>query len=200
MLLMCAMFGGGLAAGLSVCQAQCFLSGHCVAEPNPDDPGLGEWRYCVTLSWDTGTQHAVSHLDLLLALEGCECVCEEFSFGVPDTAGSSTGVLPTGAPCTVCYYAEFECYGDPSIGVAEPLVKFDPYDDDCGPDATGSGTFCFYTDWPPIPVELPNGLLALKAAGDTCFGELTGELPECICGGTPTQDGTWGKIKAWFRH
>ncbi|MCK4303091.1 MAG: hypothetical protein KAY24_02505 [Candidatus Eisenbacteria sp.] len=190
-----------LLAGSSPALAQCVLSGESVAEPNPDDPSLGAWKYTITVEWDTGTQYGLSHLDLLLALEACPNVCEEFPFAVQDTAGYGSGIDHYEEPCTLYYAGEFECNGDPSIGVAVPLVKFEPLPGaSCEPDAFGAATFSFYTDWGPIPVSQPNALLALKAGPLACFGELTGELPECDGSATDVERITWGQIKSRFRR
>lgn len=192
-----------LVAGVAVATPlpeECVISGTVTAEPNPDDPSLGLWRYCLEANWQIDPPHDLSHLDIMLALGECECICEEFPFAALDSAGTSSGVDSAGADCTVYYYAEFLCDGDPSIDVFEPLVKFEPYEGDCEPEPIGSGIFCFYTDWAPIEVSLPNDLLVVKGGQVVCFGEVTGFLPECDCGSSPSNQDTWGTIKARFRE
>jgi hypothetical protein len=160
---------------------------------------LGQYLYTIEISWDTGVQQAQSHLDVLLDIdvEACVCICE-FSFGVEDTTGVSDGTLD--GECLVYYHAEFLCEGDPSVGgVDGPLVKFEPYPSDCEPGAIGSGTFWFYSDWPPVEIETPNDLLVMKFDSDQCSGELSGFLPGCIdCDATPVESTTWGKIKSIY--
>jgi hypothetical protein len=192
--------GTGLpVVGMGNVKAECYLAGESVAEPNPDDPDLGDWRYTVTMEWDTGTQHAVSHLDLLLALEACPDVCEAFPFAVLDTVGSGPGIDQNEESCTVYYQAEFNCIGDPSIGIEDPLIKFEPISGGyCEPDVYGTVTFRFYTDWSPTPVSQPNDLLVLKAAQGICRGELSGSLPECMGSQTSTHSATWGQVKSCY--
>jgi hypothetical protein len=179
-------------------RAECVLSGSCASEPNPDDAALGAWKYCLTVNWNTGGQQGLSHHDLLLNLAECPCVCDEFSFAARDTAGTSNGEDGAGAPCSVPYFAEFLCDGDPSIEIDEPLVKFSPLDGDCQPTHVGGGVFCFYTDWPPVNATAPNQLLALKAGQIVCFGELSGALPACTCPPTPARGRSWGEVKSLF--
>lgn len=180
-------------------QAQQCINGTSVAIHTPGNP-LGEYEYCLTVTWDTGS-HGLSHWNVILGLANCPCICEDFSFAAEDTAGSSNGEsdlrLPDG--CTVHYMAEFLCSGDPSIGNDEPLVKFEYIEGDCEPGPSGTGTFCFYSDWPPEAVPTPNALLIVKYAGYTCTGELTGDLPVCTCGPVSTESSTWGSIKELFR-
>jgi len=79
---------------------------------------LGDWKYTVDVSWGP-LPHGVSHLNVVLGLDGCDCVCEMFPFGADDPAGSSSGP----DSCAVFYAATFECGGDPSIpGDEGPLV------------------------------------------------------------------------------
>ena len=186
-----------LAVSSNAC-AVCILTGTSTAVPNPDDPGLGAWKYCIEIDWITGSQYALSHANVILLLESCACVCDDFPFGSADTAGISSGVIHESGSCTVYYYAEFNCYGDPSIpGLDVPIVKFEPYEDECEPGPMGSGTFCFYTDWPPEQIVDSDSLLALKAGQTFCYGDLTGMLPSCQCD-VPIETAQWGVVKALF--
>ena len=177
---------------------ECVLFGESAAIPNPDDPSLGAWTYCFTIQWFTSTLQPPDHLNVVLNLGDCPCVCELFPFAAADPAGSSSGVDPNGLPCTALYHAGFECAGDPSMGIEEPLVQFVPYGGGCVPRPTGPGTFCFYSDWPPIPVPVDNLLISIKAGDEECYGELLGVLPECTCPPTPVESRTWGGIKRFF--
>lgn len=176
----------------------CLITGHSIAVPNPDDPSLGEWKYCVTIDWSTLTQRSPLYFDLILGLAECECVCELFSFAAADTAGASDGVDANGQPCAAYYGAAFLCDGDPVMEIYEPLVQFTPLENGCDPAPTGIGTFCFYSDWPPAPVSVPNVFLGLHSDLEDCYGELSGVLPLCTCTPTPVENRTWGGLKHLF--
>jgi hypothetical protein len=178
----------------------CDFSGIATAVPNPDDLELGDYKYCVEVSWDTGNPFALSHADVLLALGYCPCACADFPFGSADIAGTSTGYNENFATyCVVYYIAEYLCKGDPSISetLGEALVKFEPDEEigSCAPMNHGEGTFCFYSDWEPRPVD--DELLVLKAGQSICFGHLVGELPECYCD-SPALPESWGTVKKLF--
>jgi hypothetical protein len=161
---------------------------------------MGLWRYTVNAVWEIDAQWALSHMNVILALGECTCICEEFSFAAHDTAGVSTGYVDREEPCTNYYFAEFNCHGDPSIDLEEPLVKFEDIEDICEPALLGEGTFVFFSDWPPRALEQPTQQLALKAGyGLVCFGPLTGVLPECTCDGVPAEVSTWGRLKMLYR-
>ncbi|MCK4547534.1 MAG: hypothetical protein KAW17_08855 [Candidatus Eisenbacteria sp.] len=194
--------------------AQCQISGTSVVLPT-DNPEMGLWKYCIDVTWNSGS-HGLSHLDVVLGLAECTWICDGFCFGVHNPAGSSTSpeedVLPEmmdgvdpprgdseSDACVVYYVAEFLCGGDPSVpGVAEPLVKYEPIDGECEPGKLGVGTYCFYTDWPPAQVYVPNSMLIVKAGQTVCFGELTGYLPTCSFPST-TESESWGMLRYRFR-
>ena len=187
-LLIAVAIPGSAASTLPVC-----VWGTSTATATPGHP-LGDWYYCITLEWGP-LSHALSHWDIILGLEDCPCACSDFPFGAADTAGTSDGE----GDCTVDYSAGYHC-DDPSIeGVEGPLVKFEPIGDGCEPDKSGSGMFCFYSDWAPAPVSTPNNLALVKYATLTCSGEITGQLPGCACGTTSTKTHHWGAIKNLFR-
>ncbi len=198
-LLTIGMMSLAIALSLPLASAdQSYLVGECSAVANPDHPALGAWKYCVEVSWNTG-RHGLSHLDLLLGLEACPCVCEEFPFAAQDPAGVSTGEGGQGEVCLVFYQAEWSCAGDPSLGIGLPLIKLEPVaQGECEPGPVGEATFCFYSNWPPVAVAAPNELLALKAGPNMVTGELSGVLPDCACGMAPVSSCTWGAIKAQF--
>jgi hypothetical protein len=82
-----------------------------------NDPGFeGYWKYCFEISWDvTGYDgYGVSHIDILLGLELCPCVCFDGYFAFADTVGSGPGTT-NGSGCTVYWYGYFECEGDPTV-------------------------------------------------------------------------------------
>lgn len=188
--------------------ADCTLTGSCEAVENTVEPELGLWQYTLTVDWDTGTQHGLSHLDLLMGYENHNCECDQFSFAFPDTAGSSEGERGAVSykfqlrddPCTVFYEGFFECWGDPSIpGVYEPLLKFEPYEGDgCEPGPVGSMTVVFYSDWEPVPVMMPNEWLVIKFAGYSCFGQVDGVLPQLDCIHTAAESADWSGVKSKY--
>lgn len=161
---------------------------------------FGEWEYTLTVEWNTGVPQALSHLTLDLGLINCACVCDLEPFGFDSPAGWSNGV-DGDEPCEpVHYYGLFQCDGDPSIpGTAGPMLKFEPFEDDCEPGPVGSGQFVYYSDWPPAEVVTPNQIIVLiKYGGESCEGELTGVLPVCTCP-TSTRSTSWGDVKKRFR-
>lgn len=165
---------------------------------------LGDWQYCAEITWDTGGGQGsgLSHLDLLLGLGECPCACEDFSFGADDTAGVSDGLTSLfvgGDSCTVYYTAIFTC-DDPAVpGEEGPSIKFEYFKPaTCYPGPTGTGTFCFYSDWPPAPIANPFGNIIVKFGQGDCLGDLSGVLPACSCT-TPTESNTWGRVKSLYR-
>ncbi|MFH1681089.1 MAG: hypothetical protein ABIH26_10650 [Candidatus Eisenbacteria bacterium] len=173
------------------------LTGTLIAEVS--GVPLGHWKYTLEVSWTTGAPQAVSHLDLLLGLSGCRCVCDGFSFGASDTAGTSDGEGTGKTACTVQWEAEFNCSGDPSIpGDEGPLVKFEPLGGGCEPGTAGSGLFVFYSDWNPVGVQEPGTHLLIKYEQMHLFGALSGVLPSCTCE-TSTETTSWGGVKSRFR-
>lgn len=194
-----AVLGAFLVSVSGPAMAEAMVSGHVTATPNTEEPELGAWKYCLELVWDTGSDSALVYFDLDLALEQCGCVCEDLIFGAQEPAGETTAGLPLPTPpCTVSWTAEFLCEGDDEMGLDAPVVRFDPIDDGCVPEATGYGTVCFFTDWAPVEVVTPNDYLAILSGGEVIHGEITGELPGCDCP-TPAEGETWGWIKTQFK-
>jgi hypothetical protein len=177
-------------------QAQC-ISGSITAS-FPDDPGYeGLWKYTVELSWDTGAQ-GLSHSSIFLGLENLECVCNPTIFQFPNPAGLSDGEDCNGGVDPVVYSGEYVCLGDPTIpvGMGKPAVKFDHVDNpECEPGSSGSGTFCFYSPFPPAPFTVDPEGLGVKYGTNTCLGEFSGTPPQGDCS-VPAQITTWGLMKA----
>jgi hypothetical protein len=177
---------------------ECGIDG-TVTATQPNDPGFeGLWKYCVDVTWDTsiGGGGGLSHASVFLGLETCECVCNSGVIVFPSPAGTSNGDPD---PCVENYNGEYACMGDPAIpdGMNSPAVKFEHDEiDGCEPGSTGTGTFCFYSIFPPAPANsYPSGL-GLKSGGGECVGELTGQMPTCQCA-VPVQPTTWGRVKAF---
>ncbi len=195
-----------LAVGLIplTASADCFITGHSTAELNTEYPELGTWKYTIELNWDSGDNHGLSHIDLLLGFAGHSCECDEFAFGFAEPAGLSNGWGEDDRdddeePCDVYYEGEFECHGDPSLpNVEEPIIKFEPDEEDCEPGPIGSGVFVFYSNWEPEPVDTPNEWLVFKAAGNKCSGPLTGELPVLGCETVAATPASWSNLKTLY--
>ncbi|MFO7610384.1 MAG: hypothetical protein R6X35_14560 [Candidatus Krumholzibacteriia bacterium] len=194
------IFGAVLTAsllGAGLASAQCSISGDIVAGPS-GDPLLPAWEYTLTVTWDTGTPYALSHVDLLLDAVGGTCFCADFaaSLLLVNPAGSSDGV----GGCTVPYDVHLECSGDPSIpGVDGILLKFEPAEGDCEPANTGTAVFVFYSDLDPVPVDEDILSLVDKYATEHCFGNLSGEFPGMACNPVPDAGAAWGTVKGLYR-
>lgn len=179
--------------------AACLITGSIQAAPNTTQPGLGAWQYTLSASWDTGTRYALSHLDLLISHQGGSCNCENLGQALhwSSPIGASDG--EPGA-CPVAYEGYLDCTGDPSIGIDDMLLKFEPVaSEDCEPGTTGTGTFAFFSDYPPAPISEPNLFLVDKYGQLVCYGLLAGVFPGLPCDPTATETGSWGAQKATYR-
>jgi hypothetical protein len=186
-------------AAAPMAMAACELSGHISASENTEDPSLGAWAYTLDVSWDTMTPYALSHLDLIIDLPGGTCLCSDVANGITFASpGGSTDGVP--APCTVEYDAFLECSGDPSIpGVQGILFKWEPIEGEgCEPGPVGTGSFTFYSDFPPYPVTEDMHLLILKANGDSCEGTITGFFPALPCGPVDAKGSSWSGVKGLY--
>lgn len=179
--------------------AQCEISGEITAAPNTDHPELGDWAYTLSVSWDTGAQTALSHLDFVVDYLGGTCSCEDFATSVAfaDIAGHSDGV----DGCTVQYEAFLECNGDPSIPVDGILFKWEPIDDGsgCEPGPVGNGTFTFYSDLEPVAVDDSLPLLVEKNDGQSCEGTISGVFPGLLCNPVAAESTSWSAVKGFYR-
>ena len=171
------------------------------ATPSTDLPIPNLYKYCVTGVWDVG-QSGLSHIDVLLFLEGCECACDQNLIQFIQPAGTSTGMNSLGLPCIVDYLGEYLCQGDPTVpaDLRKPTVKWDAVTgpNGCEPGTTGTGTWCFYTQLPPAPFSVSPNSIAIKHGNQVCVGAVSGTLPMCRCT-VPTLSSTWGIIKAAYR-
>jgi hypothetical protein len=186
-----------LLGGLVVAQDY-YLWGSCSAT-FPNDPGFkGYWKYCLDVSWDVSPYdpkaHGVSHVSILLGLDDCPSACKDGYFAFADTAGSSSGV----EGCTVYYYVEFDCKGDPTIPPAVPTIKFEPYENSCEPDVAGTAHVCFYSEAEPRPAGTLPAYVWIKFGPYIEEGTLEGTLPRCEQGTNPREPSTWGSIKALY--
>jgi hypothetical protein len=165
-----------------------------------NDPGFeGYWKYCFEISWDvTGYDgYGVSHIDILLGLELCPCVCFDGYFAFADTVGSGPGTT-NGSGCTVYWYGYFECEGDPTVPDGEPTNKFQYFEDACEPNEVGWAEICFYSVAAPTPVGCFIDALGIKFGPYFEKGDLDGVLPTCDWAYSGMTASTWGQIKALF--
>jgi hypothetical protein len=194
----------GLSAGVAT-PGHAQASGDCAsiqmtvtAALSTEPAYAGLYKYTVTGSWDV-TRLGLSHLDIFVALQQCACKCDAriFKFAVP--AGTSSGMGSSGL-CTVLYDGSYVCKGDPSIPpeLSAPTVKFDTVDNGCAALTVGSGTWVFYSPFPPAPSSTYPDAVAIKHGNGTCTGDLAGQLPMCDCS-VPVRPATWGGVKATYR-
>jgi hypothetical protein len=189
-----------LLTGVPPVEGQGYLEGTITAERSNDAGYRGYWKYCIHIEWDVTeyTTRGVSHIDVLLGLEECLTVCIPGYFAFQDTVGSGSGVAGDGT-CTLQWHGMFECRGDPSTPIQEPLIKFEYFEDGCEPDAAGWVDVCFYSVAPPTdPGTFPDAL-AIRYGQYWTNGDLTGVLPSCDQNYISTEMSTWGSVKALFR-
>lgn len=160
-------------------------------------PYIGYYKYTITMTWDVGV-HDPSHVDILVGLADCACVCDPRLFAFASPAGTSTG-LNAGGACVVPFAGMYLCKGDPSIKdmTTGPAVKFVPDETACSTDETGSGTFVFYSPLPPGPNDVLPDAIAIKHGTEVCYGAIVGVLPMCDCS-VPASATTWGKLKSYY--
>jgi hypothetical protein len=199
-----AVFAGALIAALPhPARAQVFtpcplIDARVTAVPSYEPGFLGHYKYTLTVAWDVGRRDP-GHLDLLLELSECLCICDSRVVSFPAVAGTSTGVNAAGA-CTIPYVGAYKCKGDPSIRneFAGAALKFVPDETLCSTDVVGSGTFVFYSPFAPGPSERQENAIAIKHGNSTCYGALVGQLPACDCT-VPAESRTWGQLKFFYR-
>ena len=191
-------------ATLAIAGARVALASDCAsvsmtisAAPSTDPNFPNMWKYTVTGSWSV-TPRALSHLDFFVALMANECTCAPGVVGFPAVAGTSTGEPE---PCTVEYDGMYLCDGDPTApsSLNVPTVKYEAKPgQSCEPSTEGSGTWYFYSVFPPAgPSTIPDGV-GIKYGSFFCTGPLTGTLPTFDCS-TPARPGSWGQLKIRYR-
>ena len=163
------------------------------------DPGFeGLYKYTVTGTWDVG-QFGLSHIDFFLTLKDLECICDPRVIQFADPAGTSDGEGLTD-PCKVEYEGKYNCTGDPTVPseLQVPTVKFNAIAGDCEPGVTGTGTWVFYSPFPPAPYSVDPEGVAIKHGQQVCLGPLAGTMPMGDCA-TPAETKSWGGVKAIYR-
>jgi len=178
--------------------AGCLITGVCSSAPNTTHPGMGAWQYTLTVTWDTGTKYALSHIDLILTPQNSACGCQELSeqLQFPTPAGTSTGIP---SPCTSTFDWILGCNGDPSIHLTDLVMKLEPRTGtNCSPGTAGLGTFTFFSDYVPVAVGEHNLFLVDKFGQLVCYGTLDGVFPGLPCDPTANEQSTWGSIKSIY--
>jgi hypothetical protein len=177
-------FSAAAAIGaLLVCSSQAggaLISGVGAAELMTEGSYSGWYKYTYTVTWDLSKD--LSHLDLVVPDCSTGGWCQ-FAFDT-DAGGSEDGHSTgsdyhTGQPVvfSVPYAGAFEPRGDPSISLAKPLIKWEPYS--CRqPGKDGVGEFWFYSTGAPI-TGLFDDVWAAKFGQNTVYGDLTGAYPTC---------------------
>ena len=163
------------------------------------DPGFeGLYKYTVAGTWDV-TQYGLSHIDFFLTLKELECICDPRVAQFASPAGTSNGWSLAGA-CTVFYEGKYNCKGDPTVPaeLRVPTIKFDAPDVGCKAGVTGTGTWVFYSPFPPSPYSVDPEGVAIKHGLQVCLGALAGTMPMGDCT-TPAETRSWGGVKAIYR-
>lgn len=150
--------------------------------------------YLYTIELHFTLPRGLSNVSLKVNVSECpELACQQF-FLFPDPAGEMIG---ENAECAVPFYGEYNCLGNPSIGLDEPVVKWDAgtaYG--CEPGQVGSVRLYFLSNVAPDP-NSEMAFMLIKNGQNVCEGVIYGDLPGPACM-VPTQGDTWGSIKAIY--
>jgi hypothetical protein len=175
--------------------AACDISGTITATPNTDPMGP-DWVYTAVISWDTGSQYALSHMGLWLDIAGGTCSCQDFQQAI----SFDSIIGQSGTTCPVDYAADLNCQGDPSIpGVYGVVLKLEPNEELCEAGTVGQGTFVFYSNLGPAAIDEDALTLVDKFGQNYCFGSLTGDFPSMPCNPVSDANSSWGSVKGMFR-
>jgi hypothetical protein len=159
---------------------------------------LGEWRYELRIEWYNESGRDMSHFNLSLG-QGTECDENDVTgeiFFLPLAGYLYRG----GHTLPVACYAEYEMRGDPSLGITDPLLKFEPCMYMQRPvGESGSGKVLFWSDHPPADILMPNQFLSEKFGLDGITGEVTGVFPGLPCDPVGNETMDWGHLKATYR-
>ena len=161
-------------------------------------PGFeGYCGTCYHIYWDTREYggHGLSHSTIYLALAECTCACDAGYFGHRVPAGLAFGE----ENCEIDMYSEFDCPGDPHFPLDGPTMKFEPDETNCELGEFGWMHVCYFSLFPPTEPQVFEDYLGIKFAQNVELGDLDGVLPFCDCDGSPTEQGSWGTIKALYR-
>jgi hypothetical protein len=176
--------------------ADCLIWGNSEGFPS-DDPTLGTWRYELTVSWDN-SMYGMSHLDLIID-DGLNCSTSDLGSGLTFPGVGGDGFGEDG--CALQYDSYLSPDGDPSLGLFQPMIKFEPQEySGCEAGEVGTAVLVFYSDYPPYPVADHNMALVEKYAGFMCVGNLTGVFPALPCSPVAAEVIDWGSLKAQYAN
>ena len=151
--------------------AQC-VSGTVTAEYQDSGPYAGKYKYTVDVVWTTTQGLSNVTLDCGFAACAAEACNQDWEFENP--AGQGTGGDP--GDCSFDLVGEFNCNGNPSIGINHPIIKWDAVGaEECEAGASGTATLCFYTSVVPADGNLP--VFLVKNGQNICDGTLSGDCP-----------------------
>jgi hypothetical protein len=78
-------------------------------------------------------------------------------------------------------------------------MKFEPDESNCELGVTGWMHVCYLSLFPPTEPQVFEGYLGIKFGQNVEMGDLDGVLPFCDCSVNPSEQGTWGTIKALYQ-
>jgi hypothetical protein len=181
-------------------RAQGSISGHIEATDDSSRPDLGAWEYILTMDWNTGSELGLLQFSLYLDDLSRGCSCGQLQSAV--TPGDTSGFSLSGkVDCPVYYYCTFDCEGDPDLPVLGKMLTFHPYGDPiCQAGSIGTGTFRFYSDFPPVPISASD--LYLKDAYESFvgMGAVLGVFPALACDPAGEQPVSWGGLKSIYHE
>lgn len=159
------------------------IAGTSTATPITGGPYDGWFLYEINIEWNfegMGAGSGLSHWDLVLIADCPEPdVPIEIEFDTP--AGYSTTATDPD-PMAMGWTGYFLTEGDPSAGIAGPVVKYNNpfFPIDAQPGEQGNGTFSFYANViPEYDGFYENALVAKTGLPDPIFGDLQGDYPSC---------------------
>lgn len=143
-------------------------------------PYDGWYLYEISIEWDLDGQGAgLSHWDVILKT-GCASPDHLIGFDTP--AGYSTTENEQTNPMAMGWSGHFNRDGDPTLGVSDPVIKYNTpfFPDTAEPGEQGYGTFSFYANIIPEHGTYENALLAKGGVEvELVYGDLTGAYPSC---------------------
>lgn len=180
-----------LAIWVSPGSSRC-LDGTSVAVYQHDGPWKGFYLYTITL--DYMLDYGLSNVSLKLNVDECpELACQQW-FYFPNPAGLMSGEA---TDCNVPFIGEYNCRGNPSIGLLGPVVKWDAgYSSTCEPGKRGTIILYFYTNVGPDRDSVMPFLL-IKNGQEVCEGFIIGDTPGPACM-VPANQTNWGAIKSLY--
>lgn len=172
------------------------LCGTIMANPaGPGEPGA--WRYEMRVTWDNEPASALTHFNIKLD-EGDNCTYEDIrNYLVWDVPAGEANSASSSAK--LYFDADLVMDGDPGLDIDVPLLRYTPNAlSETRPGPQGVGVFVFWSDLSPWPVDEPNLLLSERFGRHYGFGELEGVFPALPCDPIPSQEMSWGTVKAGY--